>query len=282
VSIPPTPLTPELWVAQSDDFLTNSGLFLIEKQAVLVDPGVRPAEIEAIAAFLQAQGAVVRCIVLTHSHWDHVLGPERFPKVRLIAQARYGEAVARQAGGLTDELARWEADLGVKRATPFAVPMPDETFDDNGLLMLSQVTLQLLHVPGHAADQLALYQPERGLLWASDLLSDVEIPIVSDSLTAYESTLARLATLDVRVLVPGHGHPATGRAEINARLAQDRAYLAELHERVARVVASGAPLSEAVRACAEMAYHHRAENAETHRLNVENVFAELGSQPEPQ
>ena len=276
MSIPPTPFTPELWVAQSDDFLTNSGIFLSEREAVLVDPCLRAAEIDAIAGFVRAQGAAVRRLVLTHSHWDHVLGPERFPGVRVIAQARYREVVAREADHIAAEVAKWEAGIGQARERPFRVPAPDETFDDQGTLQLNRLTLRLLHVPGHAPDQLALYQPERGLLWSSDILSDVEIPFISDSLLAYERTLAALAGLDLRVLVPGHGHPATGRAEIQSRLAADRAYLSELHERLGQAVARGASLAEALAACADMRFRRPAENAEPHRLNVESVYLELG------
>ena len=212
MSTPPTLFTPELWVAQSDDFLTNSGIFLSDGQAVLVDPGVRAAEIDAVAAFVREQRAVVQRLVLTHSHWDHVLGPERFPQVRVIAQACYPAVAAEHAGAIAASLSQWEARIGQPRVQPFRVPQPDETFDDDGQLLLDGLSLRLLHVPGHAPDQLALYQAERGLLWASDLLSDVEIPLVSDNLAAYERTLARLADLELRVLVPGHGHPATGRA----------------------------------------------------------------------
>ena len=73
--------TPDLWVAQSDYFLTNSGIFIRDGQAVLIDPCMRRDEIDAIAEFVQAQHAAPRWLVLTHSHWDHILGPERFPGV---------------------------------------------------------------------------------------------------------------------------------------------------------------------------------------------------------
>jgi glyoxylase-like metal-dependent hydrolase (beta-lactamase superfamily II) len=276
MSIPPTPFTPELWVAQSDDFLTNSGAFLSGSQAVLVDPGVRATEIDAIAAFVREQHADVRRLVLTHSHWDHVLGPERFPWVPVIAQARFPEVAAQQAEAIVASIGKWEARLGQGRGQPFRVPVPDETFEDDGLLLLGTLSLRLLHVPGHAPDQLALYQAERGLLWASDLLSDVEIPLVADSLAAYEHTLARLAGLELRALVPGHGHPATGQAEIQARLAEDRAYLAELRARVQACVTRGVPLPETLARCAAMSYRNPAENRGSHQLNVESAYLELG------
>jgi glyoxylase-like metal-dependent hydrolase (beta-lactamase superfamily II) len=225
-----------------------------------------------------AQGATPRWLVLTHSHWDHILGPERLPGVRTLAQAEYPAAVARDRQGIQAEVAKWEARLGRQRAEPFQVPLPDETFTDDHELALGGLSLRLLHVPGHAPDQLALYAPESGCLWASDILSDLEIPFVSHDLAAYERTLARLEKLRLRVLVPGHGHPAREAAEIQTRFDEDRAYLAELRERVMRAVEQGLAVSEAVALCAEMPYRRPAENAQPHRLNVESAYLELGGE----
>ena len=279
--MPPEPFSPDLWVAQSDYYLTNSGLFISTGQALLIDPCMRRDEIEAVAGLVRAQGAVPIWLVLTHSHWDHVLGPEHFPGLRTLAQARYPEVVARDADRIAAQVAKWEREVGQARPGPFVPPLPDETFEVEAQLTVGHLALRLIHVPGHAPDQLALYEPERGCLWSSDILSDVEIPFISDSLAAYEQTLAHLASYDLRQLVPGHGHPSANPAEIAARLSEDRAYLAELRVRVSRAVTRGAALAEAVSACADMRYRYPADNAEPHRLNVESVYAELGGQAGP-
>jgi hydroxyacylglutathione hydrolase len=276
MSIPPTPFTPDLWVAQSDYFLTNSGIFLSEGQALLIDPCLRRGEIDAIADFVRAQGAAPRWLVLTHSHWDHVLGPERFPGVRTIAQARYPDVVRRDGAAIAAQVVKWEAEAGQTRAGGFGVPLPDETFEAEHTLALGRLALRLLHVPGHAPDQLAVYEPVRGCLWSSDILSDVEIPFVSDNLAAFERSLAALADYDLRRLVPGHGHPSADPAEIQTRLSEDRAYLAELRQRVARSIERGQTLDRTIAACADMRFRRPAENAEPHRLNVESVYWELG------
>jgi hydroxyacylglutathione hydrolase len=276
--MPPQPFSPDLWVTQSDYFLTNSGVFIRAGQAVLIDPCLRRDEIDALADFVREQHAAPQWLVLTHSHWDHVLGPERFPGVRIIAQARYPQIVAQDAAKIAAEVAHWESQAGQSRSAPFVVPLPDETFEANCRLEFNGLVLQLIHVPGHAADQLAVYEPERGCLWSSDILSDVEIPFVSDSLVAYERTLAGLAGLDLRELVPGHGHPTASPGEIQARLSEDRTYLAELRARVGRAVERGLALPEAVSDCTAMRLRHPKENAAPHRLNVESAYLELGGQ----
>ena len=278
MSLQPTALTPDLLVAQSDFFLTNSGAFVSGGEALLIDPCMRPAEIDALAAAVDALGAVPRWLLLTHSHWDHILGPERLPGVPVLAQAHFPVAIAQAAAHFQRELGVWEAHIERHRATPFVAPVPDVLVADDYALPVGALHLRLLHVPGHAADQLAVYDAASGTLWASDILSDTELPLVAHSLAAYDRTLNRLAALDLRALVPGHGTPSTDPAAIQTRLSEDRAYLAELGRRVARAVRQGLTPAETVAECADIPYRHPAENAGPHRLNVESAFLELGGE----
>lgn len=270
------PLTPQLWVTQSPIFATNSGIFVDEGQACLIDPGITAEEIRGIARFVLEQGASLQGIILTHSHWDHLLGPEHFPGVKVITHLRYRAAIAQNGEAIVRQISAWETQAGILRAQPFTLPRPTLAFE--GLLTLSvgQRTLQLLPAPGHAPDQLVIYEADSGVLWAADMLSDAEIPFVSHSLAAYEDTLARLAALEVRVLIPGHGAPTTRPEEIRARFQEDRDYLRALRERVSAALAAGYTLEETLSLCADIPLRRPEENAGPHRLNVESVFVELG------
>ena len=276
-----TQLTSHLWIVQSRSLKLNSGIFLSREAACLIDPGLYPEEIDDLARFVTERGARPEWIVLTHSHWDHVLGPERFPGVKTIAHVNYLAEVEQYDAEIRREISRWEQKAGVKRETPFVIPRPDETFAIETTLAVGALTLRLTHVPGHAADQLAVYHAESGTLWASDILSDLEIPFVSDNLAAYERTLAMLAAWDIRALVPGHGNATTDRAEIQTRLDEDRIYLSEMRARVERAIQQGKSVEETVAACADMEYRHRADNEFSHRLNAESAYLELGGVADP-
>jgi glyoxylase-like metal-dependent hydrolase (beta-lactamase superfamily II) len=266
--------TPHLWVAQSRFWQTNAGLWLDGGQACLIDPGVYPDEIAALARFVAGQGAMSRTIVLTHSHWDHILGPEQFPEAQVVAHTAFSTCVLGSEG--LAWVARWEAQEGIARSRPFVAPQPDVSFEDEMTLAVGGLSLQLIHAPGHTADQAVVYHPESATLWAADMLSDLEPPYLSYSLAAYERTLARLAELEVRLLVPGHGSSAAGPEQIRARLSEDVTYLAELRDRVGPAVRGGKTAEEAVELCADMRYRRREENAGPHRMNVESAYLELG------
>ena len=112
------------------------------------------------------------------------------------------------------------------------------------------------------------------------MLSDAEIPMVMDSLVAYERTLARLAELDIRVLIPGHGTPTDNLTEIYTRIAQDRAYLAELRARVVHAVEAGMTREQTLAYCDDVPYAQPANYASAHTWNIESAYVELGGHVE--
>jgi len=275
------PITPHLWVRQSSLFLTNAGLFVSEDQGVLIDPCIYPQEIGVWRQFAAANLLHLSHLILTHHHWDHILGPEYYPTLPTIAQAEYvtatgGEHTAR----VQDYLTYWFAKEKIERDAPFVVPQPTYTFSERMTVRVGAETLQLVHAPGHSPDQLVIYHAPSRLLWASDILSDVEIPFVSHHLGAFERTLAMLAQWEIEVLVPGHGQVAQSPQEVEQRVREDREYLGELRGRVTHALAQGQTIAETVAACADMVYRHREENAQPHQRNVESVYLELGGQSE--
>jgi len=259
----------------------NAGVFINAGQALLVDPGLYPDEIDRIRAHIYAQAAAPTRIVLTHSHWDHVLGPEYFPGVPVVQQQESLAVLAESGTQIEHQVTEWERQSHVRRDMPFLMPQPDETFADRLELALGDRPIELLHAPGHAPEQLVVYDRAEATMWAADMLSDIEIPFVMHSLQAYRMTLDRLAQLDIDVLVPGHGRPAANRADVRARFDEGRAYLVELQHRVEAALAAGQGAAETVAACAGMSYSNRDQNEGPHRLNVETAFIELGGKAEP-
>ncbi|MGQ0601030.1 MAG: MBL fold metallo-hydrolase [Anaerolineales bacterium] len=271
-------LTPNLFAMQCRSMHYNTGVFINEGEAALIDPGLFADEFDELRQTLTQQHAVPKWLILTHSHWDHILGPEQFPGVPVAAHTRYRELAALSADDIVWALEDWWRRFNGQRSTRFVIPQPVVTFTDGGTLAVGGQTLELHHVPGHAADQLAIYHAESGALWAADHLSDTEIPYVSDNLRDYGLTLEKLARWDIRTLVPGHGSWTSDPENIRARITDDQRYLWELGVRADVAVKSGMPIEETVAACADMSYRRYPNCDFDHQLNVESVYLELGGQ----
>ena len=271
-----TQISPTVWALQSRSMAYNSGVILDGEHACLIDPGPHPDEVEQALLFVAKRGAQIDSVVLTHSHWDHILGPERMRPELIVTTNAFTRVTKRDRAMILKMIERWEGRFEYQRQKPFFIPRPDATFDDSIELEIGNLHLQLMEIPGHAEDQLAIYDPSTATLWAADTLSDIEIPYVMYSLSAYERSLARLAGLEIAALVPGHGNPTSDSADIAARIAFDRAYLAELRTRVGAALAEGLDVTATVERCADMDIHDVASNRGGHRLNVESAYIELG------
>lgn len=256
----------------------NAGAFVSAGEACLVDPGILREETEALLR--ATRGAALRCIVLTHADWDHVLGPEHLPPTPIVAHASYAEDL--DVDGTRFMLSKLERYAGEARARELDPPLPTTTFEDSLVLRVGELELRLEHAPGHARSMLTIYDELSATLWAADVLSDVELPSIIDDLESYERTLARISQLQVTTLVPGHGNRSDDAREIRRRIDEDRAYLAQLRAEVTAAVASGHSLEETVSACATIPFSRSDDDAETHVLNVEKAYADLGGEADPE
>jgi glyoxylase-like metal-dependent hydrolase (beta-lactamase superfamily II) len=228
--------------------LTTSTLVVHGSDVLLVDPAWDPDELDGLAELVRARGWRVAAGVATHAHHDHLLWHPGFGAAPRFASRRTCELAGQHREELVANLGDgWPAELEplvgrVEPADGAVVPFPEP--------------VELVEHDGHAPGHTAVWLPERRVLLAGDMLSDVELPLPlwPDDLPAYLVGLDRLAPYveRARVLVPGHGHPT---ADPTARLEADRRYLddlrrtggsddprrhnpgmAEVHEAVARLV----------------------------------------------
>ena len=193
---------------------------------LLVDPALTPDELSGLAAALAGRGLHAVAAFSTHPHWDHLLWHPSLGEVPRWATRRAADSARRHAAELRAEA----GENAPGPAWPGAVVgLPDGVSHLPWEGPPARVVRHEAHAPGHAALVVA------GVVVAGDMLSDLEVPLLdlsaADPLGDYAAGLDRLAEVlggpGVRVLVPGHGHPA-GRTEALARLDADRRYLEAL------------------------------------------------------
>jgi glyoxylase-like metal-dependent hydrolase (beta-lactamase superfamily II) len=265
-----------VWVGQSPTFATNTGVLLDGSEAVLIDPGLTPQDLSAVKSLLRRLESRARFMVLTHGHWDHLVGAASFPASDVMAQRFYVRVIRRHRQDLMRQVARWRDETSTASGVQFKPPQPTVTFDREMTLRLTDRTFVLIHAPGHAPDQCAVFVPDVGLLWAGDMLSDREPPMAMDGIPRYIETLERLRELPVGTLVPGHGTPTRDAATIRRRFEHDLAYLETLHRCVTRCVGRGASLADTLTACGDVSFVQPDSYPNAHVWNIESAFVASG------
>ncbi len=268
----------------------NSLVLFQDGTALLVDPGVLPGELDEIAARVAAAAPRFEdvAVAFTHPHWDHVLGLPWFPGATTFAHAGFGDELERESAGVAAEAERGLAAFGERLPHPFRPFRPQLAARGTTAVRLGPFEAVSLDTPGHSGTHVSLWFPGPGILAAGDLLSEIEIPWLDAAPWVYRSSLMALHWLyeqeDVRLLVPGHGPVARGRANGYRRLLRDLNYLIQLEQEVAGARQAGLTLEETRAALARMEYVGRdAEHAmnEVHGENVRHAWEALADSTTP-
>jgi glyoxylase-like metal-dependent hydrolase (beta-lactamase superfamily II) len=169
------------------------------REAIVVDPG---DDIPRILAALAKHQLILRRIVVTHAHIDHIAGALSLKQIT-GAPILYNAADLPLAVRM-DEQAAW---LGVE---PPEVKPPDHSPADSEVLTVGDIHATVLHTPGHTEGSLCLHLPQHSLLLAGDTLfagsvGRTDLP-GGNHAKLIESIRERLLPLPVNTrVVPGHG-----------------------------------------------------------------------------
>lgn len=209
MSAVPLQLPPTMRVFERGWLSSNNILFLGDAN-VLVDSGYATHAPQTVALVRHAlQERRLDRIVNTHIHSDHCGG-------NAALQAAYGCRVAIPAADA--ELVRdWDDDALSFAAT--GQQCPRFGFDDvvapGDVLALGGMEWQALAAPGHDPHSLILYCAKEGMLISADALWENSFGVVFPELEGESgfaetrATLELIATLDLRLVIPGHGAPFT-------------------------------------------------------------------------
>jgi glyoxylase-like metal-dependent hydrolase (beta-lactamase superfamily II) len=178
---------------------------------IVIDPGPQDnAHLDAILGAIQP-GQRITHIVVTHTHLDHS------PLARPLSQAcgapvwAFGNASAGRSR-VMQRLAQNGMIAGGEGVDhDFS---PDHTLADGDRIGTSDLSLQVLHTPGHIGNHICLvwgdacFTADHVMGWASSLVSPPD-----GDLTDFMTSCTRLAAHEWRIFYPGHGAPITDPAQ---------------------------------------------------------------------
>jgi glyoxylase-like metal-dependent hydrolase (beta-lactamase superfamily II) len=241
----------------------NAGVVLGGDAAAVVDTcwDHRQARRLLDAATTATDGAPVTAVVNTHCNGDHWWGNAVMPADAEIITSTAGLAGmsrerprdlaalervlslgCRLPGRLGDDAAYLHAQLSPYRFDEVRLRLPGTTFDAEHEVALGARSLRLIEVgPAHTEGDLVVHVPDAGVVFAADVLFVGQTPVMwAGPAAGWVGALERVAALEPRVVVPGHG-PLAEPAE----LAVQRHYWEWLGESVARRFRRGRTALEA-------------------------------------
>lgn len=187
-------------------FAQNCSILMCNKskKAAVVDPG---GDLERIIEQLQRMGATAEKILLTHAHIDHAGGTAALARQLNIPIEGPQEGDLFWIQGLPNQ----SAMFGFPPAEVFA---PDRWLHDNDTVTVGEVTLQVIHTPGHTPGHVVFYSPDNKLALVGDVLFQGSIGRTDFPQGNHEqlvhSIRAKLFPLgDDITFIPGHGPEST-------------------------------------------------------------------------
>jgi len=191
-----------------------SYLLVGTESAILFDTGNGIGDIRSIVDALTDKPVRV---LNSHSHYDHIGGNYQFEDILSLSMP----FSVQQAGGLdSDELRLEVAPAALCRPLPDGVTAENhrtrpytitQTVSHGDRLDIGGRTLEVIHVPGHTPDAIALYDAGSGFLFSGDSFYEGPIWLFAPEtdLIAYRGSVKRLAALapELTAVFPAHNTP---------------------------------------------------------------------------
>ena len=180
-----------------------------DESCAFVDPGCASAEeTSALVDFIASRGLKPVCIMLTHSHFDHIYGVSKLSETY---------------GGLPVYMHKNEmftmSDTNPYVCGIYGLSLPDVSFVEGSVfkdtaegdaIEVGSLKFQVLETPGHSRGGLCFYEPDEQVLFSGDTLFAGAIGRTDQPGGDYDllmkSIFEKLMPLDGSVkVIPGHG-----------------------------------------------------------------------------
>lgn len=172
------------------------------KEAVVIDPG---DEAEKVNDFLKKNGLTPKAVLLTHGHFDHIMGVDGVRDAWQVPVYVSEPEKALMEDPLLNGCGMIGRSVSVKA---------DKFLKDKEEVAFGGMLFEVIYTPGHTGGGVCYYMPQTELLFSGDTLFQgsvgrTDLPTGSMS-TLVRSIKERLVNLpeDTKVL-PGHGPSST-------------------------------------------------------------------------
>ena len=183
-----------------------------EKDCIVFDA---PDTGKEIVRRIEGAGLHVRALILTHGHFDHIMGAQDLrTSASGLAESRGEESVKIYAPSTEKEmLSDSSYNMTAMMGTPMTV-RPNEWLEDGQELEIAGIKIKVIFTPGHTPGSASFYIEEAGFLISGDTLFQESVGRTDfkggSASTLSKSIEEKLFPLpDDTQVFPGHGASTT-------------------------------------------------------------------------
>ncbi len=246
---------PGIWFVQGEaamgsaanrNFISNAGFVVTDAGVVVIDALGSPALAdELIAEIRRVTPQPIRFVIVTHYHADHIYGLQAFKAAgaTIVAHRAGREYIGSETARLRLEASRQDLFPWIDDKTQ--VVAADRWLEaEDTTLRVGELDFQIHHAgPAHTSEDLVVFVPQRGVLFAGDLVFQGRIPFVGQADSQqWVASLTHLLDFKAKLVVPGHGPVSTDPA---ADLNLTRDYLIHLRKSMGDAARELEPFDEA-------------------------------------
>jgi len=203
-----------------------SYLIVGEKQALLFDTGMGISDIRKV---VQGLTKLPVSVMNSHTHNDHVSDNWRFSRIYGMDTAFTRQQAKGSTADAQEEIAPdmlcGELPKGFDAKSYGTKPFHITDWIHGGKKIdLGGRMLEVISTPGHTPDSIALWDAGNGLLFTGDMYYAGPIYLFrpETDLDAYEASIAKMAALNAKLLLPAHNLPVGDPADLPRVLAAMR------------------------------------------------------------
>ena len=233
----------------------NTYLVTTPEGNVIIDTSIAFSAPRHVKLLKAVSDAPVRYIILTHAHGDHTGGVRLWkqPGTQVIAQQEHASFQHYQT--------RLAGFFARRNAAQFALPIPDPgaewagnygarieptiLFRDDYDFKLGGLTFRLLHTPGETPDHLTVWIPELRAAFTGDNYYESFPNLYTLRGTEPRPALVWIRSLDrvlelkPEMMLPSHGPPVVGTAQVERLLRRHRDAIQYVHDEVVKGMNAG-------------------------------------------
>ena len=264
------------------NFISNAGFFVTDDGVVVVDALGSPALAqELLREIHRVTPQAIRYVVVTHYHADHIYG------LQTLAQAGakvIGHASAREYLNSDTAQRRLEAsriDLAPWIDANTRLVPADQWLDTQETrFRLGSMDFVVDHVgPAHTPEDVVVFVPQLGVLFAGDLFFQGRIPFVGQADSRlWIQALNRLMKYQPKIVIPGHG-PASTNPMVDMTMTRD--YLLYLRKTMGEAAKNMEPFEEVYAKTDWSRFESIPLFRVANRMNAYNTYLLMEQQGEP-